>query len=85
LKDLESTAPVPLNKLVGFRRVSLKPGQSRRLEFFLQPEQMMLVGEDGKSVLEPGRFRLTVGGCSPSARGEALGAPAPVSIEFEVR
>ncbi len=85
IKDLEASVPVPLNKLVGFRRVHLKPGELRRLEFTVRPEQMMLVDEDGKSVLESGRFRLTAGGCSPSARGDALGAPEPVSAEFKVQ
>ncbi len=85
LKDLETSVPAPLHKLFAFRRVQLKPGESQRLEFTVQAEQMMLVDEDGKSVLEPGRFRLTAGGCSPSARGEALGAPAPVSAEFTVQ
>jgi hypothetical protein len=30
---------------------------------------------DGDRVLEPGEFRVTVGGCSPSERGVRLGAP----------
>ncbi len=85
LKDLETTVTAPLNKLVGFQRVRLQPGEHRRLECTIQPEQMMLIGEDGKPMLEPGRFRLTVGGCSPSDRGDALGAPAPLLAEFDVR
>jgi len=40
------------------------------------------VDDDGNAIFEPGAFRLTVGGCAPGARGLALGAPQPVSVEF---
>jgi beta-glucosidase len=40
------------------------------------------VDEDGQTRLEPGDFRVTVGGCSPCPRGLALGAPQPVEAVF---
>jgi len=85
LHDLEASVPVPLEQLVGFQRIALKPGESKKVNFTLTPEMMMLFDEDGRQKLEPGSFRLTVGGCSPSKRGLALGAPQPVSAEFTVR
>jgi beta-glucosidase len=45
---------------------------------------MKLVNDAGDRVLEPGEFRVTVGGCSPSERGERLGASVPVSMTFTV-
>ena len=84
LSDLEASVPVPQHKLAGFRRVSLKPGENQTLAFTLSPERMKLVDETGEHKLEPGQFRLTVGGCSPGARGVALGAPEPVSAVFTV-
>jgi beta-glucosidase len=84
LSDLEASVPVPIHSLVGFRRVRLAPGESKTLEFTVTSEMMMLFDDDGKQKLEPGQFRLTVGGCSPSARGVALGAPPPVSAVFAV-
>jgi beta-glucosidase len=84
LKDLEATTVVPIHKLVAFKRVALKAGQSKMVEFILEPESMMLVDDEGKSVLEPGAFKVTVGGCSPGKRGLALGAPAPQEAEFRV-
>jgi beta-glucosidase len=44
----------------------------------------MLVDEDGELRLEPGQFRLTVGGCSPGERGQALGAPTPQIANFHL-
>lgn len=84
LSDLEASVPVPIHSLIGFQRVRLAPGESKTLEFTVTPEMMMLFDDDGRQRLEPGQFRLTVGGCSPGARGLALGAPPPVSAVFAV-
>jgi beta-glucosidase len=84
LSDLEASAPVPLHKLIGFQRVRLKPGESRALEFTIAPEMLAFVDDDGNPRLEPGQFRVSVGGCSPGARGVALGAPEPVAATFLV-
>jgi beta-glucosidase len=82
LSDLEASVTVPLHKLVGFQRVRLAPGEQRRLSYTITPEMMALIDEDGSAVVEPGEFRITIGGCSPSARGEVLGAPSPVTGTF---
>jgi beta-glucosidase len=82
LTDVQTSVPAPLQRLVGFTHVHLQPRERREIALTLTPEMMMLVGDDGQPRLEPGEFRLTVGGCSPGARGVALGAPVPVSAEF---
>ena len=84
LSDLEASAPVPLHHLVGFERVLLEPGESRRLQFTLTPEMMSFFDEHGELKLEAGAFRLEVGGCSPGKRGLELGAPTPVTATFHV-
>ncbi|MCC7450552.1 MAG: glycoside hydrolase family 3 C-terminal domain-containing protein [Anaerolineae bacterium] len=84
LSDLEASVPVPIHKLVAFRRVSMSPNETRRLEFIIPAEHMMLVDESGNRQLEPGIFRLTVGSCLPGSRGVALGVPEPVTAEFTV-
>ena len=45
---------------------------------------MSFYNDEGKLTLEPGKFRLEVGGCSPSQRGQDLGAPKPVIALFNV-
>jgi len=84
LSDLEASTIVPQHHLVGFERITLEPGESRKLAFTLTPEMMSFFNDDGKLKLEPGIFRLYVGGCSPGQRGEALGAPAPMVVDFQV-
>ncbi len=84
VSDLVASVPAPVCSLVAFERVCLAAGESARLEITLTPDMLMLVDEEGKPRLEPGEFRVTVGGCSPGARGVALGAPEPVSKTFTV-
>ena len=84
ISDLEASVPVPLQRLVAFQRVLLEPGQTQNVTFNLGPETMSLVDDDGQSRLEPGEFRLTIGGCSPGARGVELGTAGPVDATFSV-
>jgi beta-glucosidase len=85
LSDLQASTIVPLHHLVGFEGVFLKAGESRSIKFTLTPEMMSFYDDDGKPALEPGEFRLEVGGCSPGTRGQDLGAPKPVTAVFEVK
>jgi beta-glucosidase len=85
LSDLNASTVVPLHHLVGFERVELKAGESKSLKFMITPEMMSFFDDDGKLALEPGEFRLEVGGCSPGKRGQELGAPTPVTALFTVK
>jgi len=85
LSDLQASTIVPLHHLVGFERVNLKAGESCVVKFTLTPEMMSFYNDDGKLTLEPGEFRLEIGGCSPSKRGQELGATRPVTTVFEVK
>ncbi|MBL8051607.1 MAG: glycoside hydrolase family 3 C-terminal domain-containing protein, partial [Anaerolineales bacterium] len=82
LSDLQASTIVPLHHLVGFERVELKAGESRTIKFTLTPEMMSFINDDGKLALEPGEFRIEIGGCSPGKRGQELGAPKPVIAIF---
>jgi len=85
LSDLHASTIVPLHHLVGFERVTLKAGESYTLKFTLTPEMMSFYNDDGELTLEPGEFRLEVGGCSPGKRGQDLGAARPLTAFFEVK
>ena len=85
LSDLQASTIVPLHHLIGFERVMLRAGESKTLKFTVTAEMMSFYNDDGKLTLEPGQFRLEVGGCSPSKRGQELGAPKPVTAVFEVK
>ncbi|HCR71683.1 MAG TPA: glycosyl hydrolase [Anaerolineae bacterium] len=85
LSDVQASSIVPLHHLVGFERVELKAGESSTIKFSITPEMMSFINDDGKLTLEPGEFRLEVGGCSPGKRGQELGASKPVIATFEVQ
>ena len=85
LSDLHASTVVPFHHLIGLERVYLKAGESKTLHFTLTPEMMSFYNDEGKLTLEPGQFKLEVGGCSPSLRGQGLGAPKPVVATFEVK
>ena len=54
-----------LHHLEGFRRVSLKPGETKSVSFTLKPEQLMQFGMDGRQSLAKGVYTFFVGGGQP--------------------
>jgi beta-glucosidase len=71
LTDASASVSVPVRALKGFERVSLRPGESRRVTFTLAPEDLALTDDAGHRVLEPGEFRVSVGGKQPGFKGNA--------------
>jgi beta-glucosidase len=69
--DVSASVPVAVRTLAGVRRVSLKPGQKQSVSFTLAPEQMTIIDDKGKRVLEPGEFLVSVGGKQPGFTGRA--------------
>ncbi|MHB0967905.1 MAG: fibronectin type III-like domain-contianing protein, partial [Bellilinea sp.] len=61
VQDCVSRLTRPVRELKGFRRVSLQPGETRRVEFTLGPDEFSYYGPGGKWVLEPGEFKVWVG------------------------
>ena len=84
LSDLEASAVAPLYSLKGFQRVALKAGESQSVSFDVTPAMMEMIDNGGNAVLEPGEFKISVGGSSPGKRSQELGAPAPVEAVFTV-
>jgi beta-glucosidase len=84
VKDVESSCVVPHHDLRGFERISLAPRESRRVHFRLTPRDLSLIDERGQRLLEPGHFRISVGGSQPDARSVALSGRSPLSIDIEI-
>lgn len=84
VEDLEASCTVPIRDLRGFQRVHLAPGASADVSFTLTPKHLSLINDQGKRSLEPGRFRITVGGSQPDSRSVQLMQCAPLSAEFDV-
>jgi beta-glucosidase len=69
LTDEKATTPRPIRQLEGFRRVSLKSGESKNVEFVLTPRQFSIINNKDKRVIEPGYFTIFIGGKQPGFKG----------------
>lgn len=69
--DVSSSFPVPIRSLAGAKRIFLNPGEKKRLSFTITPEQMSVVDDSGKRLIEPGEFLVNVGGKQPGFTGHA--------------
>jgi beta-glucosidase len=66
VKDLKSSETVPIRKLEGFKRIHLNPGETKTINFILKPKQLAFFsGAEKKWLVEPGEFRISVGGGQP--------------------
>ena len=64
IRDEVSSVTRPVKELRGFQRIALDPGQSRTVEFTLGPKQLSFLDRDMHRVVEPGTFKIMVGGNS---------------------
>jgi beta-glucosidase len=84
ITDEKASSPRPVRQLEGFDRITLKPGESKRVEFTLKPEQFSIINDRDKRVIEPGWFTVSVGGGQPGG-GTAGGPEAPQVIDARMR
>jgi beta-glucosidase len=64
IRDEISSVTRPVKELRGFRRISLEPGQTKTVEFALGFDELSFLNRDMHRVVEPGTFKIMVGGNS---------------------
>ncbi|MCM3905751.1 MAG: glycoside hydrolase family 3 C-terminal domain-containing protein [Pyrinomonadaceae bacterium] len=69
LSDVAATVPVPIRSLAGVKRIFLKPGEKQSVSFALTSEQMSIIDDSGKRLIEPGEFQIDIGGKQPGFNG----------------
>ena len=69
IRDEEASTPVPRHSLAAFKRIHLAPGAEQRLTFEIHPKQFAMVSDEGRWVVEPGRFAVFIGGGQPGTNG----------------
>jgi beta-glucosidase len=69
ITDEKASSPRPIRELEGFKRISLKPGESKDVEFTLDQRQFSIINAKDKRVIEPGYFTVSVGGKQPGFKG----------------
>ena len=85
LTDVAASVRVPIRSLAGVERVYLKPGERRVIKFTIEPRQLAVITDDGRTVVEPGEFKVTIGGKQPGFAGTAdAGTTSFVEGHFSV-
>lgn len=84
VRDEYASLPRPVKELKGFVRLTLAPGERRRVTFHLPADALAFYDADLRLVLEPGRIQVMVGSSSEDIRltgaFEVVGeGPMPVS------
>jgi beta-glucosidase len=62
LSDLVAPITPPGKRLVRFAKIGLQPGQTQTLTFTLTPRDLSFINADLKPTIEPGDFKISVGG-----------------------
>ena len=62
VNDVVSSVTTPVKALKRFKKIKLKPGEKKRVEFVLNDRDLSLINRDMKPVVEPGKFEVMTGG-----------------------
>ena len=69
ISNVASSVPTAIRSLAGFNRVYLGPGEKRRISFTLTSQQMSVIDDNGRRVIQPGKFMVSIGGKQPGLTG----------------
>ena len=72
VKDLEASTRVPNWQLRGVENVCLEAGETKKVALELSARDFALITEAGECVVEPGTFRVAIGGQQPDERSREL-------------
>ena len=64
IRDVAASVTRPVKELKGFQRITLRPGEKKRVEFKVGPEQLGFYDRTMKFIVEPGEFKIMVGSSS---------------------
>ncbi len=64
IRDVAASMTRPVKELKGFQRVTLRPGEKRRIEFTLDADSLGFYNREMKFVVEPGEFKVMAGSSS---------------------
>jgi beta-glucosidase len=64
VRDMAASRTRPVRELKGFERLTLQPGEKRRVQFTLSSEHLGFYNREMRFVVEPGEFKVFVGNSS---------------------
>jgi len=72
IRDEISSVTRPIKELKDFARITLSPGEAKRVTFTITPEKLQFYNREMKRVVEPGKFQIMVGGNSEDLISQTL-------------
>lgn len=82
--SLDDAPDSPINDLIAFKRINLKPGEQRELNFLITKGDLHYYSNTGQLLDYTGAVKLTIANSSPGKRSQELGA-ALVSTYLKAR
>ena len=80
IRDVEASISRPVMELKGFERITLKPGETRKVDFTITPDLLKFYNSDLQYVLEPGDFTIMTGpDCKHVSSAKLTVTKAPVT------
>jgi beta-glucosidase len=68
IKDELASLARPVMELKGFQRLSLEPGEEKKVAFRIGPDAFSMLDANLKKIVEPGEFRIMIGASSRDIR-----------------
>ncbi|MBS7617492.1 glycoside hydrolase family 3 C-terminal domain-containing protein [Candidatus Bathyarchaeota archaeon] len=68
VRDEYASVARPVRELKGFKKISLEPGEERRITFIISTDQLAFYDHQMKFVVEPGFFKVMIGRSSEDIR-----------------
>ncbi len=68
IKDLYASVARPIMELKGFCRIHIKKGETKEVQFEINPDLLSMLDEKMNRVVEPGAFRIMIGSSSNDIR-----------------
>ena len=84
IKDNKSKFAVPNHSLCGFKRIHLKKGESKVVEFTIRNKAMTIVDDEGNRYIDSDCFTLFAGVSQPDKRSLALTGVETLSIDINI-
>ena len=72
LRDRVGSITRPVKELKGFQKISLQPGESKKVRFVISPEDLKFYNSNLKYDWEPGTFDIMVGGNSRDTKSGSV-------------
>ena len=85
ISDVKTSTRAPLYSLIEFKRIYLESGETKTISFDIEPDMLEIYDDEGNPMIEPGKFKVSIGGSLPSKRSKDLGANQWAEATFVVK